>query len=174
MSPSLPGTVFARTHALAQTVGGTLRISKDSAVSCAGARLCAPARGKEEQKNGSVTREKGRERAEPPREKNPLASRPHWDAAFSCLQPVGETCQYPVLFFTECFIYLPQRRRFAVVITPGVQLDTNVNQLEGKQLAPKVLSLFSTQQASARRRLCIYRAPGPLLPELSGEKFKPH
>lgn len=69
MSPSLPGTVFARTHALAQTVGGTLRISKDSAVSCAGARLCAPARGKEEQKNGSVTREKGRERAEPPREK---------------------------------------------------------------------------------------------------------
>lgn len=67
------------------------------------------------------------------------------NAAFSCLQPVGETCQYPVLFFTECFIYLPQRRRFAVVITPGVQLDTNVNQLEGKQLAPKVLSLFSTQ-----------------------------
>lgn len=104
--------------------------------------------------------------------KRPLV--PLWDAAFSCLQPVGEMCQYPVLFFTVCFIYLPQRRRFAVVITPGVQLDTNVNQLEGKQLATKVLSLFSTQRTSARCRLCIYRAPGPLLPELSGEKFKPH
>lgn len=44
MSPSLPGTLFARTHALAQTVGGTWRISKDAAVSCAGARLCAPGR----------------------------------------------------------------------------------------------------------------------------------
>lgn len=66
MSPSPPGAVFAHTHALAQTVGGTWRISKDAAVSCAGAWLCAPARGKEEQKHGSVTREKGRERAEPP------------------------------------------------------------------------------------------------------------
>lgn len=50
----------------------------------------------------------------------------------------------PVLFFMVCFTYLPQRRTPAVLITPGVQLGTNVNRLEKKQLAPKVLSLFST------------------------------
>lgn len=128
----------------------------------------------QEQKNGSVSREKGREGAEPLWEITLLVPRLGWDAAFSCLQLVGETCQYPALFTTVCFIYLPQRRRFAVVITPGVQLDTNVNQLEGKQLAPKVLPLFSTQRASARHRFCIYRARGPLLPGLSGGEFKPH
>lgn len=81
-------------------------------------------------------------------EKIPLFSLmfPHGDCGTQLLTALlGGTCQYPVLFFTGCFTYLPQRRRrSAVLTTPGVQLDTNVNRVEEKQLAPKVLSLFST------------------------------
>ena len=79
-----------------------------------------------------------------PGKNTPLLPRIHGDCGTQLLTaPLGETCQYPVLFFTLCFTYLPQRRRSAVLITPGVQLDTNVNRLEEKQLTPKVLSLFS-------------------------------
>lgn len=80
-----------------------------------------------------------------PRKSTLLLPRVHRDGGTQLLTvPLGEMCQYPVLFFTVCFTYLPQRRRSAVLITPGVQLDTNINRLEEKQLAPKVLSLFST------------------------------
>lgn len=72
MCPSLPMNVCTRTHALTPTVGGTWRISKDAAVACVGAWLCTyKGRGKEEQKNGSITSEEGREKAEAPRKKYP-------------------------------------------------------------------------------------------------------
>lgn len=133
-------------HTLTQTVGGTSRISEDAAVACAGARLYAhQASGKGGQENISVDSEEGRERAEAPWKKYPSPSSRSWGLRHSAADSLfRRDVPIPVLFFTVCFTYLPQRRTSAVLITPGVQLGTNANWLEEKQLAPKVLSLFST------------------------------
>lgn len=137
--------VCTHMHALAQTVGGTWRISKDVAVVCADSSLHTKPGGRRNKKMDQLLVRKVEREQKLSGKNTLLIPRTHGDCGIQLLTaPLGETCQYPVLFFMVCFIYLRQKRRSAVLIALGVQLDTNVNQLEEKQLALKVLSLFST------------------------------